>query len=92
MQKLCTKCWCLQDGAYFLDRDPDTFAVVLSYLRSGDIFVDTDSKIILKKLQHEAEYFQLAGLQAKIQQVCGVVHFKLKFRIMEELIILFCLK
>eukprot|EP00088_Acartia_fossae_P062007 TRINITY_DN7462_c0_g2_i1.p1 TRINITY_DN7462_c0_g2~~TRINITY_DN7462_c0_g2_i1.p1 ORF type:complete len:224 (-),score=55.98 TRINITY_DN7462_c0_g2_i1:107-733(-) len=53
-----------QDGVFFIDRDPDTFKEVLSYLRSKEI-----SSGILDKLKREAEYFQLAGLKAKIQEI-----------------------
>eukprot|EP00088_Acartia_fossae_P062003 TRINITY_DN7462_c0_g1_i4.p1 TRINITY_DN7462_c0_g1~~TRINITY_DN7462_c0_g1_i4.p1 ORF type:complete len:166 (-),score=25.60 TRINITY_DN7462_c0_g1_i4:341-838(-) len=56
-----------KDGAYFLDRDPETFSLILSFLRSGEIFVD--SKMVLNKLSHEAKFYQLPGLEAKIQEI-----------------------
>eukprot|EP00088_Acartia_fossae_P061995 TRINITY_DN7462_c0_g1_i11.p1 TRINITY_DN7462_c0_g1~~TRINITY_DN7462_c0_g1_i11.p1 ORF type:complete len:151 (-),score=34.55 TRINITY_DN7462_c0_g1_i11:45-497(-) len=56
-----------KDDAYFLDRDPETFSLILSFLRSGEIFVD--SKMVLNKLSHEAKFYQLQGLEAKIQEI-----------------------
>eukprot|EP00088_Acartia_fossae_P061996 TRINITY_DN7462_c0_g1_i12.p1 TRINITY_DN7462_c0_g1~~TRINITY_DN7462_c0_g1_i12.p1 ORF type:complete len:219 (-),score=39.60 TRINITY_DN7462_c0_g1_i12:319-975(-) len=56
-----------KDDAYFLDRDPETFSLILSFLRSGEIFVD--SKMVLNKLSHEAKFYQLPGLEAKIQEI-----------------------
>eukprot|EP00088_Acartia_fossae_P071767 TRINITY_DN9939_c0_g2_i3.p1 TRINITY_DN9939_c0_g2~~TRINITY_DN9939_c0_g2_i3.p1 ORF type:complete len:217 (-),score=39.44 TRINITY_DN9939_c0_g2_i3:5-655(-) len=56
-----------QEGAYFLDRDPDTFTVILSYLRSAHISKSCHG--LLDKLMVEAQYFQLASLQTKIQEM-----------------------
>eukprot|EP00088_Acartia_fossae_P061999 TRINITY_DN7462_c0_g1_i17.p1 TRINITY_DN7462_c0_g1~~TRINITY_DN7462_c0_g1_i17.p1 ORF type:complete len:216 (-),score=48.71 TRINITY_DN7462_c0_g1_i17:320-967(-) len=56
-----------KDGAFFLDRDPKTFTYILSYLRSGEIFAE--NKMVLNKLSHEAKFYQLPGLEAKIQEI-----------------------
>ena len=66
--KLSSKYWFKQDGAFFLDRDPKTFTLILSYLRSGHI--PKSCYNILDQLMKEVEFFQLKGLKAKIQEVC----------------------
>eukprot|EP00088_Acartia_fossae_P062006 TRINITY_DN7462_c0_g1_i9.p1 TRINITY_DN7462_c0_g1~~TRINITY_DN7462_c0_g1_i9.p1 ORF type:complete len:166 (-),score=32.07 TRINITY_DN7462_c0_g1_i9:341-838(-) len=56
-----------KDDAYFLDRDPETFKVILSFLRSGQISKSCHN--ISDLLLHEAQFFQLPGLEAKIQEI-----------------------
>eukprot|EP00088_Acartia_fossae_P015389 TRINITY_DN18417_c0_g1_i1.p1 TRINITY_DN18417_c0_g1~~TRINITY_DN18417_c0_g1_i1.p1 ORF type:complete len:216 (-),score=52.80 TRINITY_DN18417_c0_g1_i1:109-756(-) len=56
-----------QDGSYFLDRDPETFGQILTFLRYG--YIANSSKVDLDKLLIEANYFQLTSLEAKIQEI-----------------------
>eukprot|EP00088_Acartia_fossae_P036484 TRINITY_DN3770_c0_g1_i10.p1 TRINITY_DN3770_c0_g1~~TRINITY_DN3770_c0_g1_i10.p1 ORF type:complete len:240 (+),score=31.98 TRINITY_DN3770_c0_g1_i10:51-770(+) len=55
----------VQDGNYFLDRNPDRFKVVLDYLRDGEICV-ANEKESLPGLLIEARYFQLADMEQKV--------------------------
>ena len=56
-----------KDGAYFLDRDPVLFGVVLNYLRSGHLGRDCDVPALLK----EANFFGLLGLEADLQELAN---------------------
>lgn len=58
-----------RDGAYFLDRDPHTFSIVLNYLRSGVLFAD--KPIELQAVLCEARYFSLLGLEELVMQKLG---------------------
>ena len=55
-------------GTPFLDRDPDTFALILNYLRRSGRFVGHEglSPDLLAQLREDAEYFGLAGLVAAV--------------------------
>jgi len=47
------------DGTYFIDRSPSTFEYVLEYLRTGDLFIKSDEKIVRLHLLDDAKYFEL---------------------------------
>lgn len=55
-----------REGAYFLDRDPHTFGLVLTYLRSGLLLAD--KPIDLQAMLCEARYFSLLGLEELVLQ------------------------
>ena len=48
-------------GAVFLDRDPDSFAVVLDYLRRGRL-IGAPRDGLLERVRDDAEYFGLEPL------------------------------
>ena len=64
----CTFCisGLLRDGAYFIDRDPEYFRVVLNYLRSGQVALE--SRQALDAVKIEAAFFGLAGLEDFISE------------------------
>jgi hypothetical protein len=53
-------------GRVFLDRDGDSFAVVLDYLRRAGRLVGRHSEDMLSRVREDAEYFGLAGLVTAI--------------------------
>ncbi|CAJ0591878.1 unnamed protein product [Cylicocyclus nassatus] len=46
----------------FIDRDPSHFEEVLNYLRDGEYVVLPEDENTLKRLQREAEFYNLPGL------------------------------
>jgi len=59
------------DNRVFIDRDPDTFAQILSFLRVGDQWVKPLDPWMLERLRVEFEFFQLPfpGLMTTTQLV-----------------------
>ncbi|KAL9558471.1 hypothetical protein MBANPS3_000889 [Mucor bainieri] len=55
-----------QQQSFFIDRDGDTFEVIMHYLRSCDISVKTPAQ--LKKLKNEAAFFKFDELVLKADQ------------------------
>eukprot|EP01044_Picomonas_judraskeda_P016727 COSAG03_NODE_3023_length_2281_cov_1.570119_2_plen_340_part_00 len=53
-------------GRLFLDRDGDSFAVVLDYLRRAGRLVGRHSADMLSRVREDAEYFGLAALVAAV--------------------------
>ena len=56
----------IHDGAYFLDRDPKRFELILNYLRDDELI--ELSKNDLLSLKIEARYFQLTALESEITE------------------------
>ena len=54
----------MQDGAYFLDRDPKKFEIILNYLREDELVLLTKTELCNLKI--EARYFQLTNLLTEI--------------------------
>ncbi|KAJ3087514.1 BTB/POZ domain-containing protein kctd6 [Quaeritorhiza haematococci] len=54
-------------GSIFLDRDPQTFEVVLRYLRTRKLLLENNSPITLEMVEAEADFFQLSELKS----LCG---------------------
>jgi hypothetical protein len=46
--------------------DPETFSIILSYLRSGILFAD-DTPFLLKRLTVEADFFQISDLTRTVR-------------------------
>jgi hypothetical protein len=52
-----------EDEPIFIDRDPQCFPSILSFLRSGKIYLTEDvSSVYLQQLLDESEYYMLDGL------------------------------
>jgi len=51
------------NGAIFIDRDPQLFRLILNYLRNRSLSLDD---VNLKELKHEAEYYGIAPLVKKL--------------------------
>jgi len=47
------------DGTYFVDQNPDTFAHILDYLREGDLLIKSDDRALRSQLLDDVEYFEL---------------------------------
>ena len=52
------------NGAFFIDRCPKYFGVILNFLRSGKL--EKVANVDLKFLQNEAEYFCIQGKMNKV--------------------------
>ncbi|KAJ3087515.1 BTB/POZ domain-containing protein kctd6 [Quaeritorhiza haematococci] len=50
-------------GSIFLDRDPQTFDVVLRYLRTRKLLLESQSPVTLDMVEAEADFFQLSELK-----------------------------
>jgi hypothetical protein len=48
-------------GAYFIDRDPKAFAVILGFLQTGKVFLDY-AGVFAEQVVIEADYFGLEGM------------------------------
>ena len=57
----------IRDGAYFIDRDPSYFRIILNYLRCGQLVVDSNC-LPLEAVKIEASYFGLVGLEEEVNQ------------------------
>ena len=57
------------DGAIFIDRDPDLFRVILNYLRTRTFNADEANK---EALLHEAEFYGLQSLVKQLQLCNGL--------------------
>ena len=56
-------------GAYFIDRCPKYFGIILNFLRGG--VVEKGANVDLKFLRTEAEYFCIEGLVKVIDEEIG---------------------
>ncbi|KAH7662473.1 BTB/POZ domain-containing protein KCTD17, partial [Aphelenchoides avenae] len=49
-----------ESGAFFIDRDPRYFRIILNYLRSGCVYLE--DKVSIEVLRTEADFYRLRGL------------------------------
>ena len=59
---LRSKLLTLESEYIFIDRDPNLFSYILTYLRTGNIFLKTDDSNFIESLQHEAVFYGLDEL------------------------------
>lgn len=59
----------LESDYLFLDRDPVLFSYILSYLRTGKLFLSTDDKNFLDSLKHEAQFYGLSDLVSLVPKL-----------------------
>ena len=54
-----------ENGAYFIDRDPDTFSAVLEFFRTGQVFMTSGNGAggDPKRMREAASYYQIPGLR-----------------------------
>jgi hypothetical protein len=54
-----------ENGAYFIDRDPDTFAAVLEFLRTGQVFMTSGNGAggDPKRMSEASMFYQIPGLR-----------------------------
>lgn len=50
-------------GAFFIDRDPTLFSIILNYLRSRDVDLRT---VDMKSLRNEAEFYGIIPLVKRL--------------------------
>jgi len=56
----------MRDGAYFIDRDPKYFGIILNYLRCRQLILEPDCHVSLESIKLEASYFGLRSLEEEI--------------------------
>lgn len=49
----------MKDGAYFIDRDVDTFCLVVSYLKNGCKKPEIDNDVMRKRFEEELKFWEL---------------------------------
>jgi hypothetical protein len=57
------------EGAYFLDRDPKHFQLVLNFMRDGTCELPT-SAVARREILAEARYYQVCPLSCICKRVC----------------------
>jgi len=63
----------IKDGVFFLDRDPLTFQVILSYLRHGELKPSiADNEALVWDLQKEVDFLKLPGLAEQIEKLTSI--------------------
>ena len=55
------------DESIFLDRDPQAFAVILCYMRNGDIDLSADSAALARRVLLDAEFLGVDGLLEEVK-------------------------
>eukprot|EP01122_Echinamoeba_exundans_P007291 TRINITY_DN2204_c0_g1_i1.p1 TRINITY_DN2204_c0_g1~~TRINITY_DN2204_c0_g1_i1.p1 ORF type:complete len:206 (+),score=36.31 TRINITY_DN2204_c0_g1_i1:66-620(+) len=58
-----------QDGAYFIDRNPKYFGMILDFMRSGQIDLEELGQKDLRQLRDDADFYQLDALAAILETV-----------------------
>lgn len=60
-----------ETGAFFIDRDPDLFQIILNYLRTKDIDL---KKCDVRALKHEAEFYVISPLTKRLMLIEEMDH------------------
>ena len=57
-----------EEDVYFIDRDPNSFAFILNFLRQGNLNMHIYDAYMLDFLLSEAQFFKLQNLQTELMQ------------------------
>lgn len=66
----------LDNGAYFIDRDPTHFRHILNYLRDGSIVTEARSETFLREVLSEAEFYAVDGLVGMVRSCLDTILHK----------------
>lgn len=55
-----------EEDVYFIDRDPNSFAIILNFLRQNNLNLHIYDAYILDFLLSEAQFFNLQNLQSEL--------------------------
>ena len=63
--------WCAEPPEeLFLDRDPEPFAILLTYMRTGLLELSKDDQSLARRVMIEAEFLGMDGLVESIKATC----------------------
>lgn len=57
-----------EEDVYFIDRDPSSFAIILNFLRQGNLNMHIYDAYMLDFLLSEAQFFNLQNLQTELMK------------------------
>jgi len=52
----------LKNGVYFIDRDPEPFRYLLSFMRIGEIILESNDRVNLERIMMEADFYKIKGI------------------------------
>jgi hypothetical protein len=70
-ERLLSPRWCAEPPEeLFLDRDPEPFKILLTYMRTGLLELSKDDESLARRVMIEAEFLGMVGLVESIKATC----------------------